>query len=686
MSRFYFLEKSGSELYDICTSAETAEDIDFSMLKTRKALEHIVDKLNAQGLNLFEKISYLSEKEILNNRLTSLFHDTRKLTNEAVHYTGHPITINNKFFALNSLVEICLWYAGRCSQTVYSFNDFEYNDLPIAKKYVVIADDILLADGSKNKNINDPFSVREQFHFNNLEEENPLERSFSESMSEYKERIANMPPVHIGYALLDTSEENFYPQIRILQHNLYKSMDIPFTKNKVYFYTDQQPINDTMDGRLMAPLKVYRNKICYDYNKIFLQTDSQSIHLKMICWQQLEIETLREYEERIDNLPKLPVAMCKPIKEKYILATHTLPFEVKTFAYALDLPIKSTLSLFCTTAKAKEICQQITPSFMLYKPNANLEIASVSIWHKNIGIVASADSEIEYYMQQAASTQIYREKVDWYQKAAEQGLAEAQLKLGLCYDNGLGVLKNYTNAIYWYKRASEQGYYKAKNNLACTYVDGHGCKHENTEAINLYKEASLDGSVYAQYNLGTCFLFGYGVNKNPDTAFTWYKKAAENGMAQAQFKLGNCYAKGIGVQQNYESAAYWYQMAAEQNNEYAQVELAKAYTYGEGVTQDYSEALYWLQQAAEKELSAAQRYLGLFYEKGYGVNQNYPQAERWYRKAAEQGDVEAQLTLVTYYKNGYGVRRDDAKAAYWQQKATESRQSYPKSLFIKYNS
>lgn len=686
MSRFCFLEKSSHELYDICTSSENANDIDVSMLRTRKALEHIVDKLKAQGTNLFEKITYLSEKEILNDRLTSIFHNVRKITNEAIHYNNYTLTYNDKSFALSSLLEICLWYIGRYNQTIYSYNDFEANDLQIARKYVIISDDILCDKNCIRKSIEDPFNVKDNFNFDNHESDTPLKRCFSETLSEYQERISKLPPIHIGYALLDICQENIYPKIRILQHNIYKSMEVPFTKNKVYFYIEQQTISNTIDGKLMAPLKICHNKICYDYEKIFLQTDTSSIKLKMICWQQLETENLREYEERIDNLPKLPVALCKPIKEKYNLNTNALPFEIKTFAYASDLPIKSTISLFCTTSKAKEICQQHTPSFLLYKPNTSLGVSYIAIWHKNVGIVSSADSESEYYMQQANINQNYKERIIWYKKAAEQGLAEAQFQLGLCYDYGRGVLKNYTDAMYWYDRASEQGDYKAKNNLACNYADGYGRNQDYFKAINLYKEASLQNSIYAQYNLGTCLLLGYGIEKNPAEAFLWYKKAAENGMAQAQLILGHFYYNGSFVEKNYEQAIYWYQLAAENENGDAQIQLAQFYSNGLCIEKNYSEALYWLQQAAEKDIPAAQRYIGHFYEKGYGVKQNYKNAEHWYRKAAEQGDYEAQSTLAQYYKHGYGVRKDDAKSAYWQQKANDCKQQYPNKRFIKYNS
>jgi hypothetical protein len=42
--------------------------------------------------------------------------------------------------------------------------------------------------------------------------------------------------------------------------------------------------------------------------------------------------------------------------------------------------------------------------------------------------------------------QDYRQAADWYRKAAEQGLAEAQYGLGFLYHNGNGVPKDETQA------------------------------------------------------------------------------------------------------------------------------------------------------------------------------------------------------------------------------------------------
>jgi hypothetical protein len=47
--------------------------------------------------------------------------------------------------------------------------------------------------------------------------------------------------------------------------------------------------------------------------------------------------------------------------------------------------------------------------------------------------------------------------VNWYRKAAEQGLAVAHSGLGQCYYNGYGVESNAVEAVNWYRKAAEQG-------------------------------------------------------------------------------------------------------------------------------------------------------------------------------------------------------------------------------------
>jgi TPR repeat protein len=56
----------------------------------------------------------------------------------------------------------------------------------------------------------------------------------------------------------------------------------------------------------------------------------------------------------------------------------------------------------------------------------------------------------------------YDKAVEWYRKSAEQGFAEAQYKLGLIYEEGLGVTQDYVEAHKWFNLAAARGRAGAK--------------------------------------------------------------------------------------------------------------------------------------------------------------------------------------------------------------------------------
>ena len=49
------------------------------------------------------------------------------------------------------------------------------------------------------------------------------------------------------------------------------------------------------------------------------------------------------------------------------------------------------------------------------------------------------------------------QSADDYRVKAEQGVAEAQFNLGVCYYFGYGIDQNYAEAVKWYKLSAEQG-------------------------------------------------------------------------------------------------------------------------------------------------------------------------------------------------------------------------------------
>ena len=50
----------------------------------------------------------------------------------------------------------------------------------------------------------------------------------------------------------------------------------------------------------------------------------------------------------------------------------------------------------------------------------------------------------------------YSEALGWYMSSANQGIADAQYNVGLCYYYGNGVKQDYKEAMKWYELAAKK--------------------------------------------------------------------------------------------------------------------------------------------------------------------------------------------------------------------------------------
>ena len=192
----------------------------------------------------------------------------------------------------------------------------------------------------------------------------------------------------------------------------------------------------------------------------------------------------------------------------------------------------------------------------------------------------------------------YDESAKWYRKAAKQGNAEAQFRVGIMFYNGEGVNADPREAVKWYRKAAEQGNAEAQYELALCYYNGNGVTKDLSKALNWYRKAAEQGHAEAQYDLGVCYEEGYGVTQNLSEAFKWYRKAAEQGHVKSLFAVGECYYKGRGVPANDAEAVRWYRKAVEQNDAEAQFGLGVLLYDGFGRYHDKEEGFDLISRAA----------------------------------------------------------------------------------------
>lgn len=289
--------------------------------------------------------------------------------------------------------------------------------------------------------------------------------------------------------------------------------------------------------------------------------------------------------------------------------------------------------------------------------------------------------------------------------AANNGMAEAQNMLGVCYYNGYGVEKNLDLALEWYTKGAENGNANAQYMLGLAYINSS----KYNEAYHWFKKSAEQGNAYAQKELGMLYYWGRGVVEDNDLAFEWFSKSAKNGYSWGQYWLGSMYQSGYGTSKNRNTALEWYQvslssnpnnelkstvynamgnifyekeyaggnsydinqaikyynMAAELNNTHAIYTLGLMHKTGDGVLKNPAKAKEYLTKSAEGGLNTAQYELALLYKDANDLQTAF----RWFEKSAESNYAPAQYELGLMYYYGKGVKKNNKTAARWIENA-----------------
>ena len=127
----------------------------------------------------------------------------------------------------------------------------------------------------------------------------------------------------------------------------------------------------------------------------------------------------------------------------------------------------------------------------------------------------------------------YAEAVRFMSVAAEDGVAAAQINLGVAYASGTGVGRNYGESIKWFRRAAEQGAAPAQFNLGVIYQRGLGVPQDHAEAARWYLLAADADDPRAQPEIGIKLAQGDGIGEDKVMALKWLILAAINGEEHA---------------------------------------------------------------------------------------------------------------------------------------------------------
>ena len=738
MSRFQFIADEYPEIFELCSEVEKNKkaNANLSILKARQALEKIlaVTNLCAQYDDLFDQINSLYGECSLAEMET--MHILRRLGNMAIRRKN--LSEQNVDKALRALLLSCCWLYFKLDENVCPLSLFWQDDRDIAEPYV---NEALRGNGGIRDSLKKTYHSTNPLSFDNTfdEVENTAlsiwDKDVFETEAEYEERIRQLSPIHLGFGMIDDKQIDSYTHLAFPRFCLAKNEKIVGADINAFIVKVEQENDWAYDGEILVALKVCQGKIYYDYSKVVLRFGTDELPLTVLYWNQFAYENYIDFEQRMNQLPILPIGVCKPIKQKYDIDKQLLPFQISCYDFVQDVFSDIKINISVNRCQAKKVCQasgiwKIYGKMVRGEIDYFIEVKVISRCGRQSQVKKDTDTitiKCNVNRKQSAREQYkigkkfynrgnYAEAVKWYRKAANkgdnkarndlgncyyggkgvekdeleavrwfwdaavQGDAEAQNSLGDCYYYGKGVEVNETEAAEWYQGAADKGHADAQTKIGNCYYYGNGVKKDYAKATEWYQKAAIQGNIKAQKKLGDCYYSGRGIVQNYEKAAKWYQKVAEQGYADAQTKIGNCYYSGKGVKQDYEKAAKWYQKAGIQGSIKAQDRLGDCYYWGRGVKQDYEEAVKWYQKAgAYNKLGKCCYKLGDCYYSGRGIEQNYERAAKWYQKAAYCGYADAHRKFCKfccelgdcYYYGSNIVEKDESKAIMWYQKAAE---------------
>lgn len=246
----------------------------------------------------------------------------------------------------------------------------------------------------------------------------------------------------------------------------------------------------------------------------------------------------------------------------------------------------------------------------------------------------------------------WAEAAVWYGMAARQDDPMGLCKLGMCYQLGRGVQKDYQQASSYFLQAQIQGCDHAKVELAFLGLHGYGVPKDEANAIRTLQELAKNDFAPALAELGKCYLSGIGVKTDLAAGFDYISRAAKAGDPRGQYLMGYCHQKGIMTKPDAGIARQWYFRAARQGHIKAQLVCADKAKQGER----------WLRELAAQNHVLAQEKLAQWYLCGRtGIKQDEKAAVQLLQTAKDASDT-AKILLAHCYLYGIGIEKDPEKA------------------------
>lgn len=183
--------------------------------------------------------------------------------------------------------------------------------------------------------------------------------------------------------------------------------------------------------------------------------------------------------------------------------------------------------------------------------------------------------------------------VDYYEKASALGNSEAMNNLGVCIQEGAGVLKSARSGLKYLKQSAEMGNKSGLVNYGTAIIYGDGTNKSFKAGILQCKLAAEKGHPLGSFNYGRALVKSNN-KKKIAKGVQLLKNAHDGGLSDATFYYAKCLMKGRGIKPDLIQAFNLFKSLAEKNDADAQFMYGKMLIYGLGCQKDEQNGKYWI--------------------------------------------------------------------------------------------
>ena len=243
---------------------------------------------------------------------------------------------------------------------------------------------------------------------------------------------------------------------------------------------------------------------------------------------------------------------------------------------------------------------------------------------------------------------------------AENGDLDAQVLIGISFEEGKDVEVNYDEAYKWYKSAASGGNNEAYFRIGRFYELGHSVEKNPADAHEWYLSSGITGYTPAIVKLIKYYEF------DEIEQMKWIELGVINKDPYSYFQLA------LKIERSQPELAIEYFIKAVNLNDIDIKGILSILSLGSDSSfYNENESLDNIRIAAESGNIRCILFSGWLNEFGYSVNKDYAKAFELYKRAAESNDNLALYNLSRFYGEGLSVEQDPTLANMYFKKIEE---------------